>query len=159
MTGKSLRCVLKPHVLYKKIPKNCHKICNNIAHRRKTYRRNKTVSFNTEPPVNTNVSTQEPSVEQPIAELNSVEKPSDNSNEPTEETPPIVNANEPAKEEPSKQTGIINRITSSASNLFGLSAQPVSNNDNVKVGGKTAKKRKCNNKKTQKNKRNNKLKR
>ena len=157
MTGKSLRCVLKPHVSYKKIPKNCHKICNNIAHRRKTYRRNKTVSFNTEPPVNPNVSTQEPSVEQPITELKSVEEPSVNTNEPTEENPQL-NANEPAKEEPPKQTGIINRITNTASNLLGLSAQPVSNN-NVKVGGKTVNKRKCNNKKTQKNKRNNKLKR
>ncbi len=170
MTEKSLRCNLKPHVSYKKIPKTCLKICNNIAHRRQRHKRHKTVAFNTNPPVNPNVLPVKPEID----EVTPVEEPTSNANETNEETPPIVNATETAEKHPPKQTGIINSITNTASNLFGLSTQPVSNNNNdnnnnnnnnnnntnnVKVGGKTAKKRKCNNKKTKKNKRKNKLKR
>ena len=166
MTGKRLSCVLKPHVSYKKIPKTCLKICKNIAHRRKTHKHktNKTVAFNTEPPANPNVATEEPPMEQLDNEVkpdNAEEHPENmteeeaptNVNGPTEENPP-VNATE---EEPPKETGIMSSITNTASNLLGLSNPPADNN-NVK-GGKNSKKRKSNNKRNKTNKRKNKLKR
>jgi len=148
MTGK--RCILKPRVSYKKIPKKCFEICKNISNRqtRRKRKNRKIVEFKTEPPPKPIIQIESQPTDIPVVEdLPNVEEPV---NEETPNETPVVEA--PPNEEPTneipmveeesnvnEQPSIINSIQKTASKIFGLS--PSSNND-IKNGGKSSKKRK-----------------
>jgi len=135
-----MSCVLKPRVSYNKIPKKCFKICNSITRRHKNHKkRHKQISFNIEPPVNSNTSNFESVYGENTSETSTPESTTSETSTPEsttfETSTPESTTSETNKTEPTTETSIINRITNSASSLLGFSN---------KKGGKSAKKRKYN---------------
>jgi hypothetical protein len=161
-------CVLKQRVSYNKIPEKCFEICKNITRRQKNHKkRKKQISFNIDPPVNSNtlpsnfVSTNKDTASSSSStenklptETSTYENPPSSSTTENKLPPETSKDENPPTEtnndEQTNETSIINRITNSASSLLGLSN---------KKGGKSAKKRKNNNKGKSSKKRKNKLKR